>query len=214
MSPIPCPGKKILLVDDHTLIRAALCSILKDTYANALIHESTDGADIIEKLVVTAYDLIIMDMQMPNCESLWLINYIHINHPAVPVLIYSMTAENIYALRVIQAGAKGFVRKESSKEELKKAIDLAMNGRIYLSEAVTEVIALQAFKKSETPFTILSPREFQITTLLLAGNTVSGISKLLDIRNSTVGTHKGKIYQKLNVSDLLQLKKLSDVYHF
>ncbi|MEI9909688.1 MAG: response regulator transcription factor [Bacteroidota bacterium] len=157
MSPIPCPGKKILLVDDHTLIRAALCSILKDTYANALIHESTDGADIIEKLVVTAYDLIIMDMQMPNCESLWLINYIHINHPAVPVLIYSMTAENIYALRVIQAGAKGFVRKESSKEELKKAIDLAMNGRIYLSEAVTEVIALQAFKKSETPFTILSP---------------------------------------------------------
>jgi DNA-binding NarL/FixJ family response regulator len=214
MNPNPNTEKKFLLVDDHTLIRAALSTILEDTYAKAIIHESENGADIIEKLSVTTYDLIIMDMQIPNCEPLCLINYIHINYPAIPVLVYSMTAENIYALRVIQAGAKGFVRKESSTKELKKAIDLALNGKIYLSEAVTETVTLQAFKKTGTPFTTLSPREFQITVLLLAGNTISGISKLLDIRNSTVGTHKGKIYQKLKVTDLLELKELSDIYRF
>jgi two-component system invasion response regulator UvrY len=206
--------KKFLVVDDHPLIRSALNAIIKEVYTNAIIEESEDGPDIIKKLAVTRYDLIIMDIQMPNCETMWFINYIHVSYPAIPVLIYSMTAENIYALRVIKAGAKGFVPKGSSQEELKKAIDLALNGKRYLSEAMTEMVSLQTFTKTDTPFTNLSPREFQITVLLLAGNTVSGISKMLEIGNSTVGTHKSKIYQKLQVSDLLGLKKLSDIYQF
>jgi two-component system, NarL family, invasion response regulator UvrY len=214
MSHIPFAEKKFLLVDDHPLIRSALNAIIKEDYTNAVIHELANGNDLVETLKATTYDLIIMDIQMPNCETLWCINHIHVNYPAVPVLIYSMTAENIYALRVLKAGAKGFVSKEASKEEIKKAIDLAINGKIYLSDAVTEMVSLQTFKKTDTPFTLLSPREFQITVLLLAGHTVSGISKMLDIGNSTVGTHKGKIYQKLQVADLLSLKKLSDIYLF
>jgi len=91
---------------------------------------------------------------------------------------------------------------------------VALDGKIYLSETITEMVSLQTFKKEDTPFTNLSPREFQITVLLLAGNTISGISKMLEIGNSTVGTHKSNIYQKLNVSDLLGLKKLSDIYQF
>jgi DNA-binding NarL/FixJ family response regulator len=209
-----CIEKRFLLVDDHTLIRSALTSIIKEAHTNAIIHESADGTEIIEKLTAGGYDLIIMDIQMPNCETLWFINYIHVNYPVIPILIYSMTAENIYALRILKAGAKGFVSKESTKEELKKAIDLALNGKIYLSQSLAEMVSLQTSKKTDTPFTILSPREFQIAVFLLAGKTVSGISKILDIGNSTVGTHKAKIYQKLKVSDLLGLKKLSDVYHF
>lgn len=206
--------KKFLVVDDHPLIRSALNAIIKEVYANAEIQELADGTDIIEKLANTRYSLIIMDIQMPNCETLWFINYIHITYPAIPILIYSMTAESIYALRVIKAGARGFVSKGSSKEELKKAINVALNGKIYISEAITEMVSLQTFKKEDTPFTNLSPREFQIAVLLLAGNTVSGISKMLEIGNSTVGTHKSNLFQKLNVSDLLGLKKLSDIYQF
>jgi two-component system, NarL family, invasion response regulator UvrY len=131
-------GKKFLLADDHPLIRSALSSMLKETYANAIIQESGDGADIIEKLTTTRYDLIIMDIRMPNCEILWLINHIHVNYPVIPVLIYSMSAENIYAPRVLKAGAKGFVSKESSIEELEKAIDLVLNGKTYLSQAIAE----------------------------------------------------------------------------
>lgn len=217
-SPCMPPGqyieKRFLLVDDHTLIRSALNLLINETYTHAVIHESADGTDIIEKITGAGYDLIIMDIQMPHCETLWFINYIHVNYPAIPVLVYSMTDENIYALRVLKAGAKGFVSKESSKEELKKAIDLALNGKIYLSQAMAEIVSQQTFKKTDTPFTVLSPREFQIAVLLLAGNAVGVIAKTLGIGNSTVSTHKGKIYLKLKVSDLLEMKKLSDVYHF
>jgi DNA-binding NarL/FixJ family response regulator len=205
--------KRFLLVDDHAIVRLALNTILKDTYTNAIVQESADGIDIIERLTATSYDLIIMDIQMPNCETLWLINYIHVNYPAIPVLIFSMSPENIYALRVLKAGAKGFVSKASSMEELKKAIDLALNGKRYISQAIAEMVSLQTFKKSDTPFAFLSLRELQISALLLAGNTGNEISKILSIGYSTVGTHKGRIYQKLNVSNLVELKELSNIYH-
>lgn len=205
--------KRFLVADDHAIVRLALNTILKDTYTNAIIQESPDGTDIIERLTGTSYDLIVMDIQMPNCETLWLINYIHVKYPAIPVLIFSMSPENIYAHRVLKAGAKGFVSKASSMEELKKAIDLALNGKTYLSQAIAEMVSLQTFKKSDSPFAFLSPRELQISVLLLAGNTGSEISKILSIGNSTVGTHKGKIYQKLKVSNLIELKELSDIYH-
>jgi two-component system, NarL family, invasion response regulator UvrY len=209
-----CFERRFLLVDDHPAIRTALDSIIKEGYPDAIIQESEDGTDVIEKLGVTLYHLIIMDIQMPHCETLWLINYIHINYPATPVLIYSMTAENIYAVRVLKAGAKGFVPKGSPIKELKRAIGLALDGNTYISQAIAEMISQQSFNKSDTPFTILSPREFQIVVLLLAGNTGSEISKTLDICHSTVGTHKGKIYEKLKVANLIELKELSDIYHF
>src|ERR1700674_3790562 len=126
--------KRFLVVDDHPVIRLALDSIIKNIYPKAIIQESADGTDIIEKLTGTRYDLIVMDIQMPHCETLWLINYIHVHYPAIPVLVYSMNAENIYALRVLKAGAKGFVSKESPVAELKRAIDLAINGKTYLSQ--------------------------------------------------------------------------------
>ncbi len=204
--------KRFLLVDDHTLIRSGLKSIIKEIYKDAVIHESVDGTDIIEKLRSTHYDLIIMDIQMPNSESLGHIQYIHIHYPLIPVLIYSMTPENVYALKILKAGAKGFVSKESSMEELKRAIDLALHGKTYLSQDLAELLSEQPFKKAETPFAILSPREFQIVSLLLAGNSLSNISKILHLQNSTVGTHKGRIFQKLKVKNLLELKELSSIY--
>lgn len=206
--------KKFLLVDDHTLIRCALAALIKQTYDSAIIEELTDGSNISEKLTVSSYDLIVMDIQMPNTETLWLINYIGITYPAIPVLIYSMTAENIYALRVLKAGAKGFVSKEAPIEELKKAIDMALNGKRYISQKVAEMVSLQSLKITESPFSILSTREFQIAALLLAGNTISEISKTLHLQNSTVGTHKARIFQKLKVNNLLELKKISDIYNF
>ncbi|MEP7377211.1 MAG: response regulator transcription factor [Chitinophagaceae bacterium] len=206
--------KRFLLVDDHTLIRSALASLLRQTYDNAVIEELADGTHIIEKLVISSYDLIVMDIQMPNTETLWLINYIHVNYPAVPVLVYSMTAENIYALRVLKAGAKGFVSKESEIEELKRAVELVLLGKRYISQNVAEIISLQSLKITDTPFTILSSRELQIATLLLSGNTVSDISKNLHLQNSTVGTLKSRVFKKLKVSNLLELKAISDIYNF
>ena len=206
--------KKFLLVDDHTLIRSALASLVRQSYDNAVIDELSDGTQLIEKLANSSYDLIVMDIQMPNTETLWLINYIHITNPAIPVLIYSMSAENIYAIRVLRAGAKGFVSKEAAIEELKVAIDLVLRGKRYISQDVAEIISLQSLKITDTPFTNLSTRELQIATLLLAGNTINGISKNLQLQNSTIGTLKARVFKKLKVSNLLELKALSDIYNF
>ena len=205
--------KRFFLADDHVLIRSGLKHLLIRNYTDAIIDESEDGTGIIEILANTRYDLIIMDIQMPNTETLWLIKYIHLNYPAIPVLIYSMSPENIYALRVLKAGARGFISKGSSMEELKRAIDVTLNGKTYISQAVAEQVSLQRSKISNTPFSILSPRELQIVSLLLAGNVVSQISETLGINKSTVSTHKGRIYQKLKVVNLLELKNVSDIYH-
>jgi two-component system, NarL family, invasion response regulator UvrY len=206
--------KRFLLVDDHTLIRSALASLLKHTYKNAIIDELPDGTRVIEKLAVTSYDLIVMDIQMPNTETLWLINHIHLTYPAIPVFIYSMAAEKIYALRVLKAGARGFISKESSIEDLKGAIETVLHGKRYISQNVAEIISLQSLTMTDNPFSTLSTRELQIASLLLAGNTLSEMAKMLHLQNSTVGTHKARIFQKLKITNLLELKEMSAIYSF
>jgi two-component system, NarL family, invasion response regulator UvrY len=204
--------KTFLLVDDHTLIRCGLAAILRQAYTNALIHESADGKDIIERLAYNKYDLIIIDIQMPDGGSLQHIKYIHINYPHTPVLVYSMATENIYAPKVLHAGAKGFISKESPVTEVETAIDMALNGKTYLSPEFAEIISGQPFIQSASPFAILSPRELQIVSLLLAGHTLTDISKTLHLQNSTVGTHKARIFKKLKINNLLALKDMSDIY--
>jgi DNA-binding NarL/FixJ family response regulator len=204
--------KNFLLVDDHTLIRSALGFVIKEAYPGSIVEESANSTGIIEKLKKTHFDLIILDINMPDYDPLWFINHINSDYPGTPVLIYSMTAENIYALPALKAGAKGFVLKSSSTAELTIAIDIVLKGKTYISQSVAELLSLGSLKKTGTPFTVLSPREFQIAVLLLAGKTSSVISKLLVLGNSTVGTHKANIFRKLKISNLIELKTISELY--
>jgi len=193
----------------------ALASILTAKFDEAiLIDELEDGAMVIERVQNSVYDLVIMDIQMPNTETLQLINYVHINHPSIPILIYSMTPENVYAVRVMKAGAKGFVSKGSSTEDLKNAIDLVMGGKAYVSQRLAELLSHEQFNIPINPFASLSPRELQIASLLLAGKTVTGICTILNLKNSTVATHKAKVFEKLKVANLLELKEVSNAYQF
>jgi two-component system, NarL family, invasion response regulator UvrY len=206
--------KKFLLIDDHTIIRSALKSKCLESYPNSIVEESADGKGIMEMLALNFYNLVIIDIQIPNCETLWLIKSISTNYPNVSVLVYSMTAANIYALKVMKAGAKGFVSKEASLQELENAIGLALQGKRYICEEVADKVSDHSFSNADSPFSSLSVRELQIASLLLSGHTVTDISKLLHIGLSTVGTHKGKIFRKLSVTNLLELKLVSDIYKF
>jgi two-component system, NarL family, invasion response regulator UvrY len=214
MQTDPANAKRFLLVDDHTIIRSALKSQCLETYPNSIVEESADGKGIMEKLNLNFYNLVIIDIQIPNCETLWLIKSMTVNHPEVSVLVYSMTAANIYALRVMKAGAKGFVSKEASLHELETAIELALQGKSYICGEIADKVTDRSFINSDAPFSTLSTRELQIASLLLSGHTVTEISKLLHIGTSTVGTHKGKMFQKLNVNNLLELKLISDIHKF
>lgn len=206
--------KKFLLVDDHMVVRSGIKILLSDIYNPSEINEAVNGETAIEKLKAGDYDLIILDIQMPNTDTLGLMEYIHITYPNAKVLMFSMSAENIYAKRFMKAGAFGFISKEAPLEEITKAIHVILNGKKYISETLAESLAEDSFSgKSGNPFNELSPREFEIVTLLLDGKTVTDISHTLNIQTSTVGTHKARLFDKLGVSNILELKEMATTYN-
>lgn len=205
-------AKSFLVVDDHALIRSALTTLLKTSYSFALVDELSDGTRLLDQLKRSTYDLIILDLQMPDSETIELIGEVTLQYPDCRLLIYSMAPENLYAVRVLKAGARGFLSKQSSVEELERAIAIVLQGKTYISNDVAVMLSLQRFKIPATPFSILSSRELQILNMLLAGKTVTAISKDIALKHSTVGTHKAKLFKKLNVSNLLELKELAMLY--
>lgn len=207
--------QKFLLVDDHVVIRTGLRVLLTDLYPFAEIHEATDGESMLKKLREHHFNLIVMDIQMPNTESTALMNTVITRYPNAAILVYSMSPEAIYAKRFIKAGAKGFLSKEAPLSELKKAIHQVLNNKKYLSEAMIEILTDELHQdKPSNPFSMLSPREFEIVSMLLSGKTLSNISHTLNIQPSTVATHKARVFEKLNVKNILELKDLASVYEF
>ncbi len=206
--------KKFLLVDDHVVVRSGVKILLADLYPSSEVYEAMNGETAIEKLKESAYDLILLDIQMPNTDSLGLMEYIHVTYPQARVLMFSMSAENIYAKRFMKAGAYGFVSKEAPLEEITKAITTILGGKKYISESLAQKLAEDSFSgKSGNPFNELSPREFEIVSLLLEGKTVTEISQVLNIQTSTVGTHKARLFEKLGVENILKLKELATTYN-
>ncbi len=206
--------KKFLLVDDHVVVRSGIKILLSEIYEHSEIHEAMNGDTAIEKLKAEVYDLIMLDIQMPNTDSLGLMEYIHITYPDAKVLMFSMSAENIYAKRFMKAGAYGFISKEAPLDEITRAISVILNGKKYISDSLAEKLAEDSFSgKTGNPFNELSPREFEIVKLLLAGKTVTDISHDLNIQTSTVGTHKARLFEKLGVTNILELKELSTTYN-
>ena len=206
--------KKFLLVDDHFVVRSGIRGLLIEIFKPCEVHEADSGETASEKLKKNTYDLVMMDVQMPNTDTLGLMEYIHAKYAETKVLIFSMSAENIYAKRFLKAGAKGFLPKDSSLEEIKKAINLILNDRKYISESLAMSFADDSISDKPTnPFDKLSSREFEITSLLLAGQAVGEISKALNLQVSTVGTHKARLYEKLGVTNLMELKELAMSYN-
>jgi len=206
--------KKFLLVDDHVVVRSGIKILLADLYNPSEIHEAMNGETAVEKLKENQYDLILLDIQMPNTDTLGLMEYMHITYPSAKVLMFSMSAENIYAKRFMKAGAYGFISKEAPLEEITKAITVILSGKKYISESLAQKLAEDSFSgKSGNPFNELSPREFEIVSLLLEGKTVTEISQTLNIQTSTVGTHKARLFEKLGVDNILQLKEMATTYN-
>ena len=198
--------KKFLIVDDHVIVRSGMKLLLSEIYPQSEIYEASDGDGATKKLNEHQFDLIMLDIQMPKTDTIGLMEYISVRFPSAKVLVFSVSAENTYAKRFLKAGAFGFVSKESPLEEIIKAINLVLNNRKYISETLAYKIAEDSIAgRTDNPFNKLSPREFEIVSLLLNGQTVSDISQTLNIQTSTVGTHKARLFEKLNVSNILEL---------
>ena len=206
--------KKFLLIDDHEIVREGVKNVLLQVYNPCEISQAEDEEKAVKKLKESVYDLIIMDVQIPGVDTAALLEYIKNNFPAVKVLMFSMCMESIYAKRYLIGGAMGFVSKNAGLGELKKAIDIVLNNRRYISENLANQLAETIGKKEyDNPFKKLSTREFDVASYLIKGNSVTEMSDCLNISNSTVGTYKSRLFEKLNVHSISQLIELARLYN-
>ena len=207
--------KNILFVDDHAVDRTGMKVILLDYYTQLRIFEAEDGEAALRVLKKERIDLLLLDLQLPNTDTISLVEIISIRYPQCYILVFSMLPENIYARRVLKAGASGFLPKDTTPDEIKRAFDFALANKKYISQTLSEVLLNEATGSgNSSPFENLSHREFEIVSLLLAGNSLAKISEQLNIKPSTTGTYKTRIFEKLRISSLFELKELAVLYHF
>lgn len=205
--------KTFLLIDDHAVVRKGVKFLLNDLYAPCEIEEAETEKQVLEMISIKSYDLLVLDINIPNTNTLDLLKKILHQSPNAKVLIFSMNPEKMYAQKYLEAGAKGFLSKDAPIDEMERAINLIFNDKNYYSQTLID--AIMSDKRGTTksnPFKNLSEREFEICTLLLAGKSLTEISHDLNIQTSTTGTHKAKIFEKLNVKNIVELIELSKLH--
>ena len=190
--------KRIILADDHSFIRLGLIQILKDEYPSVEIKEVSDGETLIKEAILHDWDFVISDLDMPGRNGLEALEQIKLSKPDLPVLILSIYSEELYAVRVLKAGASGFLNKNAAPYELITAINRIALGRKYITPEIAEKLLL--YKEDEKPHELLSNREFEIFKLLAKGMAVNQIAESLSLAATTVSTHRSKIMEKLNLS--------------
>ena len=197
---------KILIADDHAIVRRGLREILLDEYPSSVIADASDAEELLKKVFQEDWDLVISDLSMPGRSGLDSLKQIKQAFPKLPVLIMSIYSEDQYAVRALRAGASGYFNKNSIHEDLFKAIESVRKGKKYITPAVAEKLA-EAFPtgSTEQPHQLLSDREFEVLKLLASGKTVSEIACQLSLSANTVSTYRSRILEKMNLHSNTEL---------
>lgn len=197
----------VLIAEDHAIVRMALSILLKQMFNDISITESMSFDKLLLRLDEQAFDLLILDINIPNGNSVQMIDPIILRQPGIPILVFSSYEEQIYALRYIRAGATGYIHKESDTAELKIAIQKVMRRERYASPEVLKQLLNEAVEKPiiHKGITSLTNREIDIMNMLIKGALPSEIKMVLNIQLSTISTYKMRIFEKMGVSNLAQL---------
>jgi DNA-binding NarL/FixJ family response regulator len=207
--------KSFLVIDDHEIVRHGLKLLIADFYPGTNIIEAQNEVAAIEVLKRVSFDLVFLDIQMPGSNSFDVLNFIISRQPNAKVLIYSMGSQTLYGKSLIKAGAHGYLSKDAPMSEIQKAMATVLDGKKYISQELLAVLVDDLANGAPTnPFLKLSPRETEMTAFLLQGLSVSEISSRVNLQTSTVGTYKSRIFEKLDVTNLIQLKEIATLYHF
>ena len=207
--------KNVLIIDDHEVVRAGLVMMLRSQFQPELISEAENEKQCIPLIRDTLFDLIFLDLNMPESDSVRIIQYIKSCQPDTPVLVFTMQEESIYARRFYALGVKGFINKASANKEIILAVKTVLDNKIYLSNNLKELLAESVVGGGTfNPFDILSDREFKVAKELINGKTIAEIALILSIDKSTVSTYKGKIYNKLGITNnnLAELIEVARMY--
>jgi len=197
---------KILIADDHGIVRRGLKEILSDAFPDAEIAEAGDGTGLIRKAREGGWNIIISDLSMPDRNGLETLKQLRTEYPKIPVLILSMHPENQYAIRSLKAGAAGYLTKNSASEELVTAVKYILGGRKYISPSLAEKLAELLDQDPSQPIhQRLSDREFDVLKLIASGKTVSEIAGHLSVSVTTVSTYRSRILAKMNMKSNAEL---------
>lgn len=192
----------VLLADDHKIVRHGLKKILEDEFSEVYVGEASRDNEIFEQLDKSRWDLIILDINMPGKSGLEILKDIKATNPKLPVLILSMYPEEQFALRVMKAGASGYLRKDSAPEELVDAVKEILEGRKYISPNVMDILSDVVKKDRSIELSeLLSDREYEIFMLIAQGKTVSEIAEILSLSVKTVSTHRTHILEKTRLKN-------------
>jgi len=197
---------RILIADDHPVVRRGLRQIVADSRDMAVVDEATNGWEVLSKVRVSDYDVVLLDIAMPGMDGLDVLTQLKHERPRLPVLMLSMYPEEQFAKRAIRAGASGYVTKESAAEELVGAIRKVSTGGKYVSSALAEKLALDLERGGkQPPHETLSDREYQVMSLIASGKTVTGIARELSLSVKTISTYRSRILEKMNLKNNAEL---------
>ena len=191
---------RILIADDHSVVRKGLRQILTEEFLAAHIVEVADADDLFNRVLKDEWDIVITDISMPGRSGLEVLQQIRQHYPKLPILVLSVHPEDQYAIRVMRAGASGYLNKESASEELVKAVHRVLLGKKYITPELAEKLAETLDQDAERqPHEQLSDREFEVMRQLAAGVSVSEIAEGLSLSPTTVSTYRSRILNKMGV---------------
>ena len=202
---------KVLLADDHSIVRSGLRRIVEESKDMVVIAEAADGQEAIQQAHKALPDVAIIDISMPGIDGLEVISRLHSFYPKLPIIILTMHEEEQYVVRAIEAGAMGYVTKRSAPEQLVKAIRKVLDGFRYLTDEAAELLALRVARGSDARSLLdsLSMRELQVLRRLALGHTNREIAESYHISIKTVDTYRSRLLKKLNLRNNAELSRFA-----
>ncbi|MEP7200435.1 MAG: response regulator transcription factor [Chloroflexota bacterium] len=197
---------RILLADDHAVVRQGVKQILVEAFAKAVFGEAQTVPQLLELVHKQKWDIVVLDLTMPNGSGLEALKQIKCDHPQLPVLVLSMHPADQYAVRTLKAGAAGYLNKESAPEELVQALRKILDGGKYINAVVAEELVLHVGPAEDQPlYKKLSDREYQVLCLIASGQDVKQISAQLSLSAKTISTYRTRLLEKMGMKTNAEL---------
>jgi two-component system invasion response regulator UvrY len=204
--------KSVLIADDHAIIRSGIKFVIKEVFPFATVHEACNGNEVMLSVRENDYDLIILDINMPETDSIALVSHLFACKKESRVLIFSMNADELYAQKFLKLGAVGYLNKRSGPQEVKRAIFDVLQGTTHTSVKTNEHFGHEKHPIPNNPFEKLSPKERLICHYYLKGYTSTDIKNILSLHSSTIGTLKLRLFGKLKIKNMIELVELARLY--
>ena len=205
---------RFLLVDDHSITLQGLEMVLKHEYVDAKFSSCITAKEAINYFSKEDYDLVILDVNMPETNIHTLIDYMLAKKPTQLIMMFSMNPDTVYAKRFLRVGVKGFVNKENPPSELLAAVRTILSGGMYLSHRLVQKMSDDfLLSRTENPFDKLSQREMEVCSFLVKGYSLADIADIMQLHKSTIGTHRSRIMEKIGVKKIFELREMAIQYH-